>query len=46
MPSPKVSAAAEPPADCDLCPRLVAYRKENQLAEPSWFNGAAPSFGD
>jgi len=25
---------------------LVAYRETNARAEPSWFNGAAPSFGD
>lgn len=36
---------AEPPADCALCPRLVAYRDENADAEPQWFNGAVPSFG-
>lgn len=36
----------EPPKDCPLCPRLVAYREANQRAEPSWFNGPAPSFGD
>ncbi|MGE0597619.1 MAG: uracil-DNA glycosylase [Hyphomonadaceae bacterium] len=37
---------AEPPKDCPLCPRLVAYRAANAAAQPSWFNGAAPSFGD
>lgn len=36
----------EPPRDCPLCPRLVAYRRENQLAHPDWWNGPAPSFGD
>ncbi len=36
----------EAPKDCPLCPRLVAYREANQRAEPTWFNGAAPSFGD
>ena len=36
---------AEPPRDCPLCPRLVEYRKENQAAQPNWFNGPAPSFG-
>jgi uracil-DNA glycosylase family 4 len=25
---------------------LVAYRRDNQTAEPTWFNGPAPSFGD
>lgn len=39
-------AAAEAPRDCPLCPRLVAYRAQNARAEPTWFNGAAPSFGD
>ncbi len=38
--------SAEAPRDCPLCPRLVAYRQQNARAEPSWFNGAAPSFGD
>lgn len=36
----------EPPRDCPLCPRLVAYRAENAEQNPDWFNGAAPSFGD
>ena len=35
----------EAPAKCSRCPRLVAYRKENEAAEPTWFNGAVPSFG-
>lgn len=37
---------AEPARDCPLCPRLVAYRTENQRANPDWWNGPAPSFGD
>lgn len=37
---------AEPPRDCPLCPRLVAYRRENQRQNPDWWNGPAPSFGD
>jgi uracil-DNA glycosylase len=36
----------EAPKDCPFCPRLVAYREENARAQPEWFNGAAPSFGD
>jgi len=36
---------AEPPRDCPLCPRLVAYRQTNRAAHPDWFNGPAPSFG-
>lgn len=39
-------AKAEPPRDCPLCARLVAYRRENQAYDPGWFNGPAPSFGD
>ena len=38
--------AAEPPKDCPLCPRLVAYRRVNQAEHPDWYNGPAPSWGD
>jgi uracil-DNA glycosylase family 4 len=41
-----VADTPEPSRDCPLCPRLVAYRRENQVYDPSWFNGPAPSFGD
>ncbi len=41
-----MSLAAEPPRDCLLCPRLVAYRRLNQDQHPDWWNGPAPSFGD
>ncbi len=37
---------ADPPADCSLCPRLVAFRRESQAKQPDWFNGAVTSFGD
>ncbi len=37
---------AEPPSDCALCSRLAAFRAANRAAEPDWFNGAVPSFGD
>ena len=43
---PLDTSQAEPPRDCPLCPRLVAYRAENQAQHPDWFNGPAPSFGD
>ena len=36
---------AEAPRDCPLCPRLVAFRSANHASEPTWFNGAVPSFG-
>ncbi|HTR16506.1 MAG TPA: uracil-DNA glycosylase [Acetobacteraceae bacterium] len=35
-----------PPADCQLCPRLAEYRRQNRAAHPDWFNGPVPSFGD
>lgn len=37
---------SEPPRDCPLCPRLVAYRDVNRAQHPDWWNGPAPSFGD
>jgi uracil-DNA glycosylase family 4 len=37
---------AEPPTDCSRCERLVAFRSEAAAREPTWFNGAVPSFGD
>lgn len=37
---------AEAPRDCPICPRLVAYRTENVLRHPDWWNGAVASFGD
>jgi uracil-DNA glycosylase family 4 len=36
---------AEPPHDCPLCPRLVAFREANRAKYPDWFNGPVPSFG-
>jgi uracil-DNA glycosylase family 4 len=40
------AVTAEAPRNCPLCPRLVAFRAANTASEPSWFNGAVPSFGD
>jgi len=37
--------AGEAPRNCPLCPRLVAFRAANIRSEPSWYNGAVPSFG-
>ena len=45
MPTPEL-AAPEAPADCPLCPRLVAYREANKISVPGGFNGAVASFGD
>ncbi len=47
MRTPDIAASTpEPPRDCPICPRLVAYRQENRAEHPNWFNGPAPSFGD
>ena len=40
------AATAEPPRDCPLCPRLVAYRDENRAEHPDRYNGPAPTWGD
>jgi uracil-DNA glycosylase len=41
-----LARSPEPPRNCPICPRLVAYRLENARQHPDWFNGPAPSFGD
>ena len=41
-----VAVPPEPPLDCALCPRLVAYREANAAAEPDWHNAPVESFGD
>lgn len=43
---PNTEVPAEAPADCPLCPRLVAYREANRISVPGGFNGAVASFGD
>ena len=35
-----------PPHDCPLCPRLAAFRATCRAANPGWFNGPVPSWGD
>ena len=37
---------AEPPRDCPLCPRLVAFREECRVEHPDWWNGPVSAFGD
>lgn len=37
--------AATPPADCQLCPRLAGFRRDNAAAYPGFFNRPVPSFG-
>ena len=34
-----------PPRDCEICPRLAAFRATNRAAFPDWFNAPVPSFG-
>ncbi len=47
MPEVMMHAAIDAPShDCRLCPRLAAYRDANRAANPDWFNGPVPSFGD
>ena len=43
--SAREGAAAGPPPDCALCPRLVAFRELNRAAWPDWHNAPVPSFG-
>ncbi|MFM9977616.1 MAG: uracil-DNA glycosylase [Sphingomonadaceae bacterium] len=37
---------AEPPHDCPLCPRLVAFRNACRAEFPDWWNAPVPAFGD
>ena len=37
---------AEPPRDCPLCPRLVAFRQSCRADHPEWWNAPVPAFGD
>jgi uracil-DNA glycosylase len=39
-------ASGEPSPDCPLCPRLAAFRDEQRVAHPDWFNAPVPPFGD
>lgn len=36
----------EPPRDCPLCPRLVAFREAQRVAHPGWHNAPVPAWGD
>ena len=35
-----------PPHDCPRCPRLVAFRRDNQRDYPEFFNAPVPNWGD
>ena len=36
----------EPPTDCELCPRLVDFRRANEISDPAWHNAPVRAFGD
>jgi uracil-DNA glycosylase len=40
-----VKTPEQPPPDCSLCPRLAAFRADNRVKYPDWFNAPVPSFG-
>jgi uracil-DNA glycosylase len=44
--SPAAPLPADPPHDCPLCPRLVAFRHDNQRSYPDFFNAPVPLWGD
>ncbi len=35
---------ADPPKDCDRCPRLFRYRSDWAAREPDWFNAPVPTW--
>ena len=39
------AAGREPTPDCDLCPRLAAFRAANRTAHDDWHNAPVPAFG-
>ena len=44
--APSPLPGTEPPRDCPLCPRLVAFREELRVEHPGWWNAPVPAFGD
>ena len=44
--APSPLPATEPPRDCPLCPRLVAFREELRGEHPEWWNAPVNAFGD
>ncbi len=44
--APSPLASTEPPHDCPLCPRLVAFREELRIEYPDWWNAPVNAFGD
>jgi uracil-DNA glycosylase len=46
LPASSPVPEAEPPRDCPLCPRLVAFREELRAAHSDWWNAPVPALGD
>lgn len=46
MPIESPIPLSEPPRDCPLCPRLVAYREQMRVEFPDWWNAPVLAFGD
>ena len=44
--APSPLPATEPPRDCPLCPRLVAFRETLRVEHPEWWNAPVPVLGD
>ena len=44
--APSPIPQTEPPRDCPLCPRLVAFREELRAEHTQWWNAPVPAFGD
>ena len=44
--APSPIPATEPPRDCPLCPRLVAFREALRVEHLGWWNAPVPAFGD
>lgn len=44
--APSPIPATEPPRDCPLCPRLVAFREELRVEFPTWWNAPVNAMGD
>ena len=44
-PLPQGEGEHQPPRNCPLCPRLLAFREKNRTTFPDFFNDPVPSFG-
>ncbi len=44
--APSPIPKTEPPRDCPLCPRLVAFREGLRAEHPDWWNAPVNAFGD